>query len=178
MPFGSKFQGEEMKRALVSARLLSATEEVTMKIGKKVFAAMFAIGLGSSCASAQTASSAQTTTATNATFTAVVAQVNKAAGTISLTQTLPATPTAVHDSPTATADYLASPTLLNHATVGAIVQATVQRINGKPAVTALNGVVAMPQVAPADTSNQTLTPSLASNPAVSNPARLTPSGAP
>jgi hypothetical protein len=157
-------------------------QEVTMKISKMVFAAMFAIGFGSSCASAQTAStsSAQTTTATTATFTAVVAQVNKAAGTISLTQTLPAKPTAVHDSPTATADYPASPTLLNNATVGAIVQATVQRINGKPALIALNGVVAMPQVAPAATtsSTSTLTPSLASNPAVSNPARLTPSGAP
>ena len=159
-----------------------------MKIGKMVFTAMFAIGFGSSCAYAQTAStaaqplpsSAQTTTATIATFTAVVAQVDKAAGTISLTQTLPAKPTAVHDSPTATADYLASPVLLNTATVGAIVQATVQRINGKPAVIALNGVVAMPQVAPAATtsSTSTLTPSLASNPAVSNPARLTPSGAP
>ena len=158
-----------MKRALVSARLLSATEEVTMKIGKMVFTAMFAIGFGSSCASAQTAptaaqsfpSSAQTTTATTATFTAVVAQVNMAAGTISLRQTLPAKPTAVHDSPTATADYPASPTLLNQATVGAIVQATVQRINGNPAVIALNGVVAMPQVAPAATtsSTPTLTPS-------------------
>jgi hypothetical protein len=69
--------------------------------------------------------------------------------------------------------------LLNKATVGAVVQATVQRINGKPAVIALNGVFAMPQVAPAATtsSNAMLTPSLASNPAVSNPARLTPSGA-
>jgi len=154
-------------------------EEVTMKIGKKAFAAMFAIGLGSSCAYAQTApSSAQTTTATTATFTAVVAQVNKAAGTISLTQTLAAKPTALHDSPTATADYLASPMLLNKATVGATVQATVQRVNGRPAVVALNGVVAMPQVAPAATnsSTATLTPSMASNPAVSNPARLTPSG--
>jgi hypothetical protein len=168
-----------MKRALVSARLLSATEEVTMKISKMVFTAMFAIGFGSSCAYAQTASS-QTTTATIATFTAVVARVNMAAGTISLRQTLPTKPTAVHDSPTATADYPASPTLLNNATVGAVVQATVQRINGKPAVIALNGVVAMPQVAPAATtsSTSTLTPSLASNPAVSNPARLTPSGAP
>ena len=150
-----------------------------MKIGKKVFAAMFAIGLGSSCAYAQiAASSAQTTTATTATFTAVVANVDKAAGTISLTQTLPAKPTAVHDSPTATAHYLASPVLLNKATVGATVQATVQRVNGRPAVVALNGVVAMPQVAPAatDSSTATLTPSLASNPAVSNPARLTPSG--
>jgi len=150
-----------------------------MKIGKKVFAAMFAIGLGSSCAYAQTAlSSAQTTTATTATFTAVVAQVDKAAGTISLTQTLAAKPTALHDSPTATADYLASPMLLNKATVGATVQATVQRVNGRPAVVALNGVVAMPQVAPAATnsSTATLTPSMASNPAVSNPARLTPSG--
>jgi len=150
-----------------------------MKIGKKLFTAMFAIGFGSSCAYAQTApTAAQTTTATTATFTAVVAQVDKAAGTISLTQTLPAKPTAVHDSPTATADYLASPVLRNQATVGAIVQATVQRINGQPAVIALNGVSAMPQVAPAATTNSTLTPSLASNPLVSNPARLTPSGAP
>ena len=148
-----------------------------MKIGKKVFAAMFAIGLGSSCAYAQTAST-QTTTATIAMFTAVVAQVNIATGTISLTQTLPAKPRAVHDSPTATADYLASPVLLNNATVGAIVQATVQRINGNPALVALNGVFAMPQVAPAATASttSTLTSSLASNPAVSNPARLTPSG--
>jgi hypothetical protein len=156
-------------------------QEVTMKIRKKVFAAMLAIGLGSSCAYAQTAlTAAQTTTATIATFTAVVAQVNNAAGTISLTQTLPTKPTAVHDAPTATADYLVSPTLLNNTTVGAIVRATVQRINGVPAVVALNGVVAMPQVAPTATtsSTSTLTPSLASNPAVSNPARLTPSGAP
>ena len=139
-----------------------------MKIGKKVFAAMFAVGVGSSCAYAQT----------TATFTAVVAKVDKAAGTISLTQPLSAKPAAVHDSPTATADYLASPVLINKATVGATVQATVQRVNGRPAVVALNGVVAMPQVAPAATasSTTTLTPSLASNPAVSNPARLTPSG--
>src|SRR5262249_30179826 len=124
-------------------------QEVTMKIGKMLFTAMFAIGFGSSCAYAQTAStaaqslpsSAQTTTATTATFTAVVARVNKAAGAISLTQTLSAPPTAVHDSPTATGDYLASPVLLNKATVGATVQATVQRINGKLAVIALNGVV-------------------------------------
>src|SRR5499427_1966348 len=115
-------------------------QEVTMKIGKKVFAAMFAIGLGNSC------TYAQTVTATTATFTAVVAQVDKAAGTISLTQTLAAKPAAVHDSPTATADYLASPTLINHATVGATVQATVQWVNGVPAVTTLNGVSAMPQV--------------------------------
>ena len=157
-----------------------------MKISKKVFAAMFAIGFGSSCAYAQTAptgaqslpSSAQTTTATTAVFTAVVAQVNAAAGTISLTQTLPVKSTAVHDSPTATGDYLASPVLINNAKVGAIVQATVQWVNGTPAVVALNGVVAMPQVAPAatDSSTATLTPSLASNPAVSNPARLTPAG--
>jgi hypothetical protein len=108
----------------------------------------------------------------------VVAKVDKAAGTISLTQPLAAKPAAVHDSPTATADYLASPALLNKATVGATVQATVQRVNGRPAVVALNGVVAMPQVAPAATasSTTTLTPSMASNPAVSNPARLTPSG--
>src|SRR5215467_1552877 len=154
-------------------------QEVTMKIGKKVFAAMFAVGLGSSCAYAQTATTAaQTTTATTATFTAVVAKVDKAAGTISLTQPLSAKPAASHDSPTATADYLASPVLINKATVGATVQATVQRVNGRPAVVGLNGVVAMPQVAPAATasSTTTLTPSMASNPAVSNPARLTPSG--
>ena len=152
-----------------------------MKIAKMLFTAMFAIGFGSSCTYAQTASTAaQTTTATTATITAVVANINKAAGTISLTQTLAAKPAAVHDSPTATAHYLASPVLLNKATVGATVQATVQRVNGRPAVVALNGVVAMPQVAPAatDSSTATLTPSLASNPAVSNPARLTPSGAP
>ena len=158
-----------------------------MKIGKMVFTAMFAIGLGSSCAYAQTAStatqslpsSAQTTTATTATFTAVVAKVDTAAGAISLTQTLSAKPTALHDSPTATADYLASPVLLNKATVGATVQATVQRVNGKLALVALNGVVAMPQVPPAASANSTstLTTSQASNPAVSNPARLTPSGA-
>ena len=138
-----------------------------MRIGKTIFAAMFAIGLGSSCACAQTA-----------TFTAVVAQVNMAASTISLTQSLPAKPTAAHDSPTLTADYLASPLLLNKATVGAVVQATVQRVNGSPALVALNGVFAMPQVAPTATtsSTSTLTPSLASNPAVSNPGRLTPAG--
>ena len=145
-----------------------------MKIGKLVFAAMFAIGPGSSCAYAQTAlSSAQTTTATTATFTAVVAQVNPAAGTISLTQTLPAKPKAVDDSPTATTDYLASPVLFNNAKVGAIVQATVQWVNGVPAVTSLNGVFAMPQVVPAATASSTPT-----NPAVLNPARLTPSGVP
>src|SRR5215471_6051409 len=123
-------------------------QEVTMKISKKVFAAMFAIGLGSSCAYAQTAptaalslpSSAQAITATTAAFTAVVAQKDPAAGTIRLTQTLPAKPTAVHDSPTATADYLANPVVLNLATVGATVQATVQWINGVPVVTTLNGV--------------------------------------
>ena len=150
-----------------------------MKISKMVFSAMFAIGLGSSCAYAQTASTAaQTKTSTTVAFTAVVAQVDKAAGTISLAQTMPAKPTALHDSAAATADYLASPVLINKATVGATVQATVQRVNGRPAVVALNGVVAMPQVAPAATasSTTTLTPSLASNPAVSNPARLTPSG--
>ena len=154
-----------------------------MKISKMVFAAMFTIGLGSSCAYAQTApaaaqslpSSAQAMTATTATFTAVVAQVNIAAGTISLSQTLPAKPTAVHDSPTATADYLVSPVLLNKATVGAIVQATVQRINGSPAVAALNGVFAMPQVVAAATASST--PTLTSS-LVTNPARLTPSGVP
>jgi len=160
-----------MKRALVSARLLSTTEEVTMKIGKLVFTAMFAIGLGSSCASAQTV------TATTATFTAVVANVDLVAGTISLTQALPK-PTGIGDSPTATADYLASSVLLNQATIGATVQATVQRINGMPALVALNGVVAMPKVAPSPTTTSNLTPSLASNPRISNPARLTPSGAP
>ena len=144
-----------------------------MKIGKLVFATMFAIGLGSSCAYAQiAASSAQTTTATTATFTAVVAKVDNAAGTISLTQALSAKPAALHDSPTATADYLASPVLLNNATVGAIVQATVQWINGVPAVVALNGVFAMPQIAPTATASSTTT-----NPAVLNPARLTPAGA-
>ena len=131
-----------------------------MKIGKKVFAAMFAVGVGSSCAYAQT----------TATFTAVVAKVDKAAGTISLTQPLSAKPAASHDSPTATADYLASPVLLNNATVGATVQATVVWINGTPAVIALNGVSAMPQVVPAATAGWTL--------AIPNPARLTPSGAP
>jgi len=146
-------------------------QEVTMKIGKLVFAAMFAIGPGSSCAYAQTAlSSAQTMTATTATFTAVVANVDRAAGTISLRQTLPAKPAAIHDSPTATADYQASPPLLNAATVGATVQATVQRINGKPAVTALQ--------APNSVSTTSSTSTLTSSPvsAVSNPAVLTPSG--
>jgi len=143
-----------------------------MKIGKLVFAAMFAIGLGSSCAYAQIAtSSVQTTTATTATFTAVVAQMNAAAGTISLTQTLSVKPKAVGDLTTATADYLVSPVLLNNTKVGAIVQATVQWINGTPAVVALNGVSAMPQVAPAATAT-----SLVSDPAASNPQRLTPVG--
>ena len=141
-----------------------------MKIGKKVFAAMFAIGLGSSCAYAQTAPSSALTTSATTTLTAVVAQVNRAAGTISLTQTLPAKPKAVHDSPTATADYLANPVLLNNATVGATVQATVVWINGTPAVIALNGVSAMPQVVPAATASSPL--------AIPNPARLTPSGVP
>ena len=139
-----------------------------MKIGKLVFATMFAIGLGSSCAYAQTAPSSALTTSATTTLTAVVAQVNRAAGTISLTQTLPAKPKAVHDSPTATADYLANPVLLNNATVGATVQATVQWVNGVPAVTGLNGVSAMPQVAPTATASST----------TANPARLTPSGAP
>lgn len=152
-----------------------------MKIGKTVSTTMFAIALGSSCTHAQTASSpALTTTATTATFTAVVAQVNTVAGTISLTQTLPAKPAAVGDSPIATGNYLASPVLLSKATVGAIVQATVQQVNGNPAVIALNGVVAMPQVEPVATTSSTsiLTPSMALNPTVSNPARLTPAGAP
>ena len=137
-----------------------------MKIGKMAFAAMLAIGLSSSCAYAQT----------TAMFTAVVDKVNLAAGTISLRQTLPAKPTAIHDSPTATADYLASPVLLNQTAVGAVVTATVQRINGRPAVVALNGVFAMPQVAPAATAGSTPTPTSSSHPAVSNPGRLTPSG--
>src|SRR5262249_43686689 len=147
------------------------------------FVAMFAIGLGSSCAYSQIASStsAQTTTATTATFTAVVAQVNLTAGTISLTQTLPAKPTAVGDSPTATADYLASPVLLNNATVGTTVQATAQQINGYLAVISLqtpNGsFFAMPVVPVATTSSTSiLTSTPVSNPAISNPARLTPSG--
>jgi len=128
-----------------------------MKIGKLVFAPMFAIGLGSSCAYAQTA-----------TFTAVVAQVDRAAGIISLAQALPTKPTN-HDSPTMTADYRASTLLLNTATVGATVQATVQRIYGKPTITALtpNGV-----------STSSSTPALTSSPtsATSNPVVLTPSG--
>ncbi len=139
-----------------------------MKISKLAFAAMFAIGLGSSCASAQT----------SVTFTAVVANVDLVVGTISLTQTLPTKPTAVGDSPTATADYVASSVLLNQATVGATVQATVQLVNGTPALVGLNGVVAMPKVAPSPTNTSTLTPSLTSNPKISNPARLTPAGAP
>jgi hypothetical protein len=101
----------------------------------------------------------------------VVAQVNKAAGTISLTQTLPAKPTAVSDLPTATADYQASPALINKATVGAVVQVTVQQINGKPAVTTLGGFSAPPSA----TASSTPTPT---SPLVSNPARLTPAGVP
>ncbi len=132
--------------------------EVTVKIGKMVFAAMFAIGLGSSCAYAQTA----------ATFTAVVAQVNTAAGTISLTQST--------DSATATADYQADPVLLSNATVGATVQAMVQMVNGNLAVVGLqtpNGTFyAMPQAAASSTPAVPTAP----NPAVSNPARLTPLG--
>src|SRR6267143_4374720 len=114
-----------------------------MRIGTVVVAAALAVGLGSSCAYAQTATTAaQTTTATSATFTAVVAKIDKAAGTISLTQTLPAKPTTTGTvntaSPTATGDYkVSSPALLNAATVGATVQATVERINGQPTVTAL-----------------------------------------
>ncbi len=144
-----------------------------MKIGEMLFTAMFAIGFGSSCADAQTA------TATTATFTGVVARLDTTAGTISLSQTLPVGPTADGDSPTATADYLASPVLLNQATVGAVVQATVQQINGQLALIALNGMVSIPQVAPVPTTSSTsaLTPSVASNPVVANPARLTPSGA-
>src|SRR5262249_4451658 len=113
----------------------------------------------------------QTTTATTATFTAVVAQVNAAAGTISLTQTEPTTPKTVHDSPTVTADYLGHPLLLVFAKVGATVQATGQRVHGAPVVTTLNGVFAVPQVALTATASPATT-----NPAVLNPARLTPSG--
>ena len=135
-----------------------------MKISKMVFAVIFAIGIGSPCAYAQTASSSI------ATFTAVVTHVDTTAGTISLTQTLPAKPRAAHDSPTLTADYQAATVLLSTATVGATVQATVQRINGNPAVIAL-------QTRPATASS---TPTLTSSPvtdAVSNPARMTPTGA-
>src|SRR5262249_51867242 len=143
-----------MKRALVSARLLSTTEEVTMKISKMVFTAMFAIGLGSSCAYAQTTTATSAAIGATATFIAVVTSVDKTAGTISLTQALPVKPTAVHDSPTATAAYQASPTLINHATVGATVQATVGLNNGVPAVTALQA----PSLAPVATTNSNLTP--------------------
>jgi len=144
-------------------------QEVTLKMGKMAFAAMFAIGLSSSCAYAQTA-----------TFTAVVAQVNTAAGTISLTQTLRVKPTALGDSPTATADYQAATALLNNATVGATVQATVERINGNPAVIILRtpaGVFSgTPAIVPATASSApALTSALASSVA-SNPARLTPAG--
>ena len=41
---------------------------------------------------------------------------------------------------------LVNPVLLNQATVGAVVQATVQRINGKLAVIALNGMVAIRKI--------------------------------
>ncbi len=132
--------------------------EVTVKIGKMVFAAMFAIGLGSSCAYAQTV----------ATFTAVVAQVNMDAGTISLTQT--------SGSATATADYQADPVLLSNATVGATVQAMAQMVNGNLAVVGLqtpNGTFYGTPQAPASSPSTIPT---APNPAVSNPARLTPLG--
>lgn len=108
-----------------------------MRIGKAVVAAVFAIGLGTSCASAQTTSSQ-----TAATFTAVVAKMDAAAGTISLTQTMPAKPAAAGTvntaSNTATGDYVvANAALLNAVTVGSTVQATVDRINGQPTVTSL-----------------------------------------
>jgi hypothetical protein len=172
MPFGSKFQGEEMKRPLVSARLLSATEEVTMKISKMVFAAMFATGLGSSCAYAQTTTA---TTSATVTFTAVVTHVDLAASKISLTQPLPTKPAAIHDSPTATADYLAGLAVLNAATVGAVVQATVEWINGYPAVISLQTPAGTVSATPTVTASSAPT-STSSNPLVSNPARLTPSG--
>jgi len=115
--------------------------EVTMRIGKTVVAAIFAIGLGSSYASAQTPT-AVTSTATTATFTAVVAKIDRAAGTISLTQAIPAKPAAPGTvdtaAPTATGDYqVSNATLLNATAVGATVQATVERINGQPTITAL-----------------------------------------
>jgi hypothetical protein len=143
-----------MKRALVSARLLSATKEVTMKTSKMVLTAMFAIGLGSSCAYAQTATTTIGAVGTTATFTAVVTNVDKTAAKISLAQALPVKPTAVGDSPTLTADYLANPTLLNIATVGASYQATVAQVNGVPVLTALQAASLTP-VAP---TNSNLTP--------------------
>jgi hypothetical protein len=131
-------------------------QEGKMKIGKMVFVGMFAIGLGSSGACAQTA-----------TFTAVVAQVNTDAGTITLAQTLS------DGSFTATTDYLASPVLLNQTTVGTTVQATAQWVSGYPAVIGLNGVFAMPQVAPVAPASST---PASTSPAISDPARLTPLG--
>jgi Cu/Ag efflux protein CusF len=112
-----------------------------MRIGKAVIAATFAIGLGSSCAFAQTPT-AVTTTATTATFTAVVANIDQAAGTISLTQAMPAKPavqgTVNTAAATATGDYqVSNAALLSATTVGATVQATVARINGQPTITAL-----------------------------------------
>jgi Cu/Ag efflux protein CusF len=112
-----------------------------MRIGKTVVTATFAIGLGSSCALAQTPT-AVTSTATTATFTAVVAKIDQAAGTISLTQTMPAKPAAAgtvnRAATTATGDYQVSKAaLLSATTVGATVQATVERIDGQPTITAL-----------------------------------------
>jgi hypothetical protein len=112
-----------------------------MTIGKTVVATMFAIGLGSACASAQTPT-AVTVTATAATFTAVVAKMDRAAGTISLTQAMPVKPAAAGAvdtaDTTATGDYqVSNATLLNATAVGATVQATVQRINGQPTIIAL-----------------------------------------
>jgi Copper binding periplasmic protein CusF len=125
-----------------------------MKISKRVFTAMLAIGLGSSCAYAQTTTATIGAIGATATFTAVVANVDRAAGTISLTQTLSLKPAALGDSPTMTADYQASSVLLNKATVGATVQVTVGLINGFPAITALQA----PSVAPVATTSSTLTP--------------------
>ena len=112
-----------------------------MRIGKAIVAATFAIGLGSSSAFAQTPT-AVTLTATTATFTAVVAKIDQAAGTISLTQAMPAKPAAPGTvntaASTATGDYqVSNAALLNATTVGATVQATVERINGRPTITAL-----------------------------------------
>jgi Cu/Ag efflux protein CusF len=112
-----------------------------MTIDKTVVAAIFAIGLGSSYASAQTPT-AVTTTATTATFTAVVAKIDRAAGTISLTQAMPVKPAAPGTvdtaATTATGDYQVNDaTLLNVTAVGATVQATIERVNGQPTVTAL-----------------------------------------
>jgi Cu/Ag efflux protein CusF len=112
-----------------------------MRIGKTIVTTTLAIGLGSSCAFAQTPTAA-TSTATTATFTAVVANIDQAAGTISLTQAMPAKPAAPGTvntaATTATGDYqVSNAALLTATTVGATVQATVARVNGRPTITAL-----------------------------------------